>query len=131
MGWRSQNEPMSLTVACARPAMASPALTLTFGAGCDPPLGGNARMTVSQNAYLQESHGQSSKLSRPFWRALERTIAARLEAQVGDGAHFLPIFEFNQLRCFEKFELPAFASNLRQWAGEPRIAGRSECRSGG
>jgi hypothetical protein len=48
---------------------------------------------------------------------LEWTIAARLEAQVGDGAHFLPIFEFNQLRCFGKFELPAFASNLRQWAG--------------
>jgi hypothetical protein len=48
---------------------------------------------------------------------LERTITARLEAQVGDGAHFLPIFEFNQLRCFGKFELSAFVSNLRQWVG--------------
>jgi hypothetical protein len=26
------------------------ALTLTFGVGCDPALGSNARMTVSQNA---------------------------------------------------------------------------------
>jgi hypothetical protein len=26
------------------------ALTLTFGVGCDPPLGNNARITVSQNA---------------------------------------------------------------------------------
>jgi hypothetical protein len=29
---------------------ASMALTLTFGVGCDPALGSNARMTVSQNA---------------------------------------------------------------------------------
>jgi hypothetical protein len=72
---------------------------------------------------------------------LERTIAARLEAQVGDGAHFLPIFEFNQLRCFGKFELPAFASNLRQWAERAdrgqigvqarRLAARACVRAGG
>jgi hypothetical protein len=40
---------MSVTVDFAA-HMASTALTLTFGAGCDPPLGSNARMTVSQNA---------------------------------------------------------------------------------
>jgi hypothetical protein len=40
---------MSVTVDFAA-HMASTALTLTFGVGCDPPLGSNARMTVSQNA---------------------------------------------------------------------------------
>jgi hypothetical protein len=30
--------------------MASRALTLTLGVGCDPPLGSITRMTVSQNA---------------------------------------------------------------------------------
>src|SRR5262245_37406278 len=107
---------MSLTVACAAD-MASPALTLTFGAGCDPPLGSNARMTVSQNTIRNRNRMGSPRNRRgPSAAALDGTIAARLEAQVGDGAYFLPIFEFNQLRCFGKFELSAFASNLRQRA---------------
>jgi hypothetical protein len=46
---RSQNDPTSVTVAFAADT-ASMALTLTFGVGCDPALGSNARMTVSQNA---------------------------------------------------------------------------------
>jgi hypothetical protein len=48
-GCRSQNECTSVTVALAAD-MASIALTLSFGVGCEPPLGSNARMTVSQNA---------------------------------------------------------------------------------
>jgi hypothetical protein len=40
---------MSVTVAFAA-SMASTALTASFGVGWDPPLGSNARMTVSQNA---------------------------------------------------------------------------------
>jgi hypothetical protein len=38
-----------VTVAFAA-SMASMALTVSFGVGWDPPLGSNARMTVSQNA---------------------------------------------------------------------------------
>jgi hypothetical protein len=46
---RSQNDCTSVTVAFAAD-MASIALTLSFGVGWEPPLGSNARMTVSQNA---------------------------------------------------------------------------------
>jgi hypothetical protein len=48
-GCRPQNEPMSVTVAFAAD-IASRALTLIVGVGCDPPLGSSARITVSQNA---------------------------------------------------------------------------------
>src|SRR5262249_24255329 len=102
-GWRSQNEAMSLTVALAAD-MASVALTLILGVGCDPPLGSSARTSVSQNAIRNRNRMTVLEFPRPLLAAWERTVAPRLEAAVRSGSRFLSILELNQPRSFRKFE---------------------------
>src|SRR5262249_60403311 len=102
-GWRSQNEPMSLTVALAAD-MASIALTLILGVGCEPPLGSSARTSVSQNAIRNRNRMTVLESPRPLLAAWEQTVAARLEAAVRGGSRLLSLLELNQPRCFRKIQ---------------------------
>ena len=95
---------MSETVAPAADT-ASAALTLTFGDGCEPPLGNKTRMTLSQNA-IRRMNRMTPALQVPaaVIAALGRRLAAGLEMPVGQDARFLRLFEANARRIFRKFE---------------------------
>jgi hypothetical protein len=100
---------MSVTVAFAAD-IASTALTLTLAVGSDPPLGSSARMTVSQNA-IRKRNRMTCLSPCSLFVALEPTLAARLEAPVGDISRFFPVFVANEPRSFGKFDQSAFNSN--------------------
>jgi hypothetical protein len=106
-GCRPQNDPISVTVAFAA-SMASTALTVSFGVGWDPPLGNNARMTVSQNAIRKRNRMTCLQRARLWFAAFGRTLPAKLEILVLSPSRFLSIFEVNQPRFFANFEQSAF-----------------------
>jgi hypothetical protein len=81
---------------------------LTFGVGCEPPLGSNARMTVSQNAIRKRNRMTCLWSSRVWFTTWELTLTARLETPVLSPSRFLSIFEVNQPRFFANFEQTAF-----------------------
>ncbi len=70
-GCRSQNCCMSDIVAPAAD-IASTALTLTFGAGCEPPLGNSTSTTLSQNASLKRKRMTPALFPAAFFAALDR-----------------------------------------------------------
>jgi hypothetical protein len=67
-------------------------------------------MTVSQNA-IRKRNRMTCLSPCSLFVALERTLAARLEAPVGEISRFFPVFDANEPRSFGKFEQSAFNSN--------------------
>src|SRR5262249_13903972 len=105
---------MSVTVALATD-IASSAVTLMPGVGCDPPLGSKTRTTASQNVTRNRKRmNHALKSPRLLIAAMGRTLAASLETRVRASPLFLYRFEENEPRVFRKFESSAFASNLKQ-----------------
>ncbi len=86
---------MSVTVALAA-VMASSALTLIFGVGCDPALGSSTRTTVSQNAIRKRN-----RIVRPSCPRgdglphLAGNLAVGVEAPVGHAVRFFSKFDEN------------------------------------
>jgi hypothetical protein len=55
---------------------------LTFGVGCEPPLGSNARMMVSQKAIRNRNRMLCLRSSLAVIAALQPILAARIETLV-------------------------------------------------
>jgi hypothetical protein len=76
---------------------------LSFGVGWEPPLGSNARMTVSQNAIRKRNRMRCLELPGRQWAQLRPTLAASAETLVFSARCFLSIFDANQPQFVYEF----------------------------
>src|SRR5436190_13064798 len=105
---------MSVTVAFAAD-IASIALTLSFGVGCEPPLGSNARMTVSQNAIRRRNRMRCLELPYHQWAQLWRSYQQVLKPWFLGSDAFCRYSTRISRSFFTNFQRSAFGSCGSTW----------------